>query len=128
MSTVRILTVDDNESVRRALRRMLMAENWDVCWEAPDGLDAIQAARRLNPDLIIMDLFMPGMSGIDAARELRKEFPALPIILMTPPDPDIVTAARQAGIRGTVSKGSGEIVSAVRAMLRGEEFHEQDAV
>lgn len=128
MSTVRILIVDDNESVRRALRRALMAEDWEVCWEAPDGLDGIQAARRLNPDLVVMDLFMPGMTGIDAARELRKEIPALPIILMTSPDPDIVTAARQAGIRGTVSKGSGAIVSAVGAILRGEEFHERGAV
>jgi DNA-binding NarL/FixJ family response regulator len=124
MSPAHILIVDDNESIRRALRRLLTAEDWQVCGEAADGLEAIQAMRRLNPDLIIMDLSMPGMSGIDAAREMRKEFPTMLIMLMTAPDPEIVEAARRVGIRGTVSKGHGRIVSGLQAMLRGEEFHE----
>jgi DNA-binding NarL/FixJ family response regulator len=124
MSPVRVLVVDDHETVRKALRRLLTAEEWEVCGEAADGLDAIEAARRLKPDLIVMDLYMPGMSGIEAAHEMRKESPAILIMLLTAPDPDIVEAARRAGIRGTVSKGDGEIVSGVHAMLRGEEFHQ----
>src|SRR5437868_773105 len=56
----RILVVDDNESVRKALTRLLTVEDCVVCGEAVDGLDAIEAARRLKPDLIIMDLSMPG--------------------------------------------------------------------
>lgn len=117
----RILVVDDNESVRKALSRLLTVEDCVVCGEAVDGSDAIEAARRLKPDLILMDLSMPGMSGMDAAREMRKEFPTLSIILMTEPDPEIIATARRLGIRGTVSK-VGSILSGVRAVLRGDEL------
>ena len=116
----RILVVDDNQSVREALSRLLTVDDCVVCGEAVDGVDAIEAARRLTPDLILMDLSMPGMSGMDAAREIRREFPTLAIMLMTEPDLEIMAAARRAGIRGTVSK-VGNILSAVRAVLRGEE-------
>jgi DNA-binding NarL/FixJ family response regulator len=117
----RILVVDDNESVRKALSRLLTVEDCVVCGEAVDGWDAIEAARRLKPDLIIMDLSMPGMSGMDAAREIRREFQNLSIMLMTEPDPEITAAARRLGIRGTVSK-VGSILTGVRAVLRGAEF------
>jgi len=117
----RILVVDDNQSVRKAVCRLLTVEDCVVCGEAVDGLDAIEAARRLKPDLILMDLSMPGMSGMDAARQIRQEFPALSIMLMTEPDLEIVAAARRLGIRGTVSK-VGKILSGVRTVLRGEEF------
>ena len=117
----RILVVDDNESVRKALTRLLTVEDCVVCGEAVDGLDAIEAARRLKPDLIIMDLSMPGMSGMAAARAIRQECQTVSIMLMTDPDPEIMAAARAMGIRGTVSK-VGSILGAVRAVLRGEEF------
>jgi DNA-binding NarL/FixJ family response regulator len=117
----RILVVDDNESVRKALSRVLTVDDCVVCGEAVDGLDAIAAAGRLRPDLILMDLSMPGMSGMEAAREIRTEFPALSILLMTEPDLEIMAAARRLGIRGTVSK-VGSILSGVRAVLRGDEF------
>ena len=61
------------------------------------------------------------LAGIDAAREIRREFPALSIMLLTEPDPEIIDAARRLGVRGTVSK-VGSILSAVRAVLRGDEF------
>lgn len=117
----RILVVDDNESVRKALFRLLAVEDCVVCGEAADGARAIEAARQLTPDLILMDLSMPGMSGMDAARQIRQEFPAMPIVLMTEPDPEIIAAARQLGIRGSVPK-VGNILSSVRAVLRGEEL------
>jgi len=91
----------------------------------PVGLEAIEAARRLAPDLIVMDLCMPGMTGLEAARKIREEFPAMLIMLMTTPDADLEEAARSAGIRGTVSKmAMDKMVSGVHALLRGEEFHE----
>jgi len=95
-----------------------------VCGEVCDGLEAIEAARRLAPDLIVMDLWMPGMTGLEAARQIRAEFPAMLIMLMTM-DAGLEEAARQAGIRGTVSKMAiDRMVSGIHALLRGEEFHE----
>lgn len=121
---MRVLIIDDHEAVRKALRRMLTAENFDVCGEAADGEAAIQVAQRLKPDVILMDLLLPGMSGIDAGRAVLKEFPAMPIVLMTTLDPDIVDAARAAGFRGAVSKGSGNFVVTLNAILQGEQFHQ----
>jgi len=121
----RILIVDDYAELRTALRRRLTAENWQVCGEAGDGLAAIEEARRLAPDLILMDLWMPGMTGLEAARQIREEFPAMSIMLMTTPDDDVEEAARVAGIRGTVSKmAMNRMVTGLHALLRGEEFHE----
>jgi len=120
---MRLLIVDDQPEVRKALRRLLTVEDFDVCGEAADGLEAIQATRRLHPDLIVMDLLMPHMTGIEAAHEIRNEFPSMLIMLVTP-EPSIVEAARNAGIRGTVSKMAlANLVPGIRAVLRGEEFH-----
>jgi DNA-binding NarL/FixJ family response regulator len=125
VDVVRLLIVDDHAEVRKAIRRLVTVENWEVCGEAGDGDGAIQAARQLKPDVIIMDLFMPGMTGIQAAAEIRKEFPAMLIMLVTTLDARIEEAARKVGIRGTVSKmATDQIVRGIQAMLRGEEFHQ----
>jgi DNA-binding NarL/FixJ family response regulator len=125
LASPRILIVDDYAELRTALRRRLTAENWEVCGEVGDGLEAIEATRRLAPDLIVMDLCMPEMTGLEAARKIRAEFPAMSIMLMTMPDDDIEDAARAAGIRATVSKMAvNKIVTGLHALLRGEEFHE----
>ena len=120
---MRVLIVDDHDAVRKALRRLLTAEDYQVCGEAADGAGAIQAVRRFTPDLVIMDLSMPDMTGIDAARQLLSEFPAMLIVLMTTPDPDIVEAAREAGIRGIVSKGSGNFINSLQKILKDDESH-----
>jgi len=79
-----ILIVDDSSVVRSATRHFLESETqYEVCGEAVDGLDAIQKARHLGPDLIILDLQMPRMNGLQAARELRRLNVAAPIILFT---------------------------------------------
>jgi len=125
VDVVRLLIVDDHGEVRKAIRRLVTVENWEVCGEAEDGDGAIQAARQLKPDLIIMDLFMPGMTGIQAAEAIRKEFPSMLIMLVTTLDARIEEEARKAGIRGTVSKmATDQIVRGIQAMLRGEEFHQ----
>jgi DNA-binding NarL/FixJ family response regulator len=81
---IRILIVDDSAIFREGLRAMLEAHtDWEVCGEAMDGVEGVQKNRLLKPHLIIMDLSMPQMSGIDAAIEILKEFPKVPILLLT---------------------------------------------
>jgi DNA-binding NarL/FixJ family response regulator len=80
----RILIVDDLAQIRKLIRDLLEAETeLRVCGEATDGYDAIDKAQNLNPDLIILDVSMPRMSGIDAAPKLKKLLPQTPIILFT---------------------------------------------
>jgi DNA-binding NarL/FixJ family response regulator len=124
VESVRLLIVDDHAEVRKALRRLLTVEDFDVCGEAADGLEAVQATRLLKPDVILMDLFMPHMTGLQAADEIRHEFPNILIMLVTTMDASIEQAARHVGIRGTVSKmAMQDIVPCIRAMLLGDEFH-----
>jgi DNA-binding NarL/FixJ family response regulator len=80
----RILVVDDLAQIRKLIRDLLEAETeFRVCGEATDGHDAIDKAQNLKPDLIILDVSMPRMSGIDAAPKLKKLLPQTPIILFT---------------------------------------------
>jgi DNA-binding NarL/FixJ family response regulator len=79
-----ILLVDDNPAIRMALRKFLEDHtDYGVCGEASDGLDAIEKAAQLQPDLIVLDLSMPRMGGLEAARELRQRMPQVPLILFT---------------------------------------------
>src|SRR6476619_784001 len=79
-----ILVADDNEIVRREICRLLLRETeCEVCGEAEHGLDAIEKSQQLHPNLIILDLSMPVMNGIDAARVLRLRMPTVPIIMFT---------------------------------------------
>ena len=124
--TVRILIADDSEIFRRGLRTMIEGEpGWEVCGEAGDGVQAIQKTRQLTPDLIVMDFAMPGMSGIDATREILKELPQTPIVLLTLYlSQQLVAEARNAGIRATVSKTTMDrLPHGIHAALRGEQWY-----
>jgi two-component system response regulator EvgA len=79
----RVFIIDDNPSVRTEIRSQLEAAGLSVCGEACDGLDALEQVPELNPDLIILDLSMPRMNGLDAARELHSIWPDVPILLNT---------------------------------------------
>lgn len=79
----RIFIVDDNPSVRRGIRTLLETSGFEICREAADGLDAVERAPEINPDLIILDVAMPRMNGLDAARKLRDIHPNVPILLNT---------------------------------------------
>jgi CheY-like chemotaxis protein len=101
-----ILVVDDNEVVRRATCRYLESvTGLDVCWEAVDGFDALEQLQYLKPDVIILDLAMPRMNGLETAREIRSTRNPVPIILFTmfadalPPQ-----ICQAAGINFVVSK------------------------
>jgi DNA-binding NarL/FixJ family response regulator len=78
-----ILIVDDSSAVRNAVRSFLEESGFEVCGEAVDGLDAIQKAKHLNPDLIILDFAMPRMNGIEAAMILKQMLPETRILLLT---------------------------------------------
>jgi len=106
MPTTRILIVDDSLNVRRRLRANLeLNTELQICGEAADGLEAIDAAVILRPDLIILDLCMPRMNGIDAAAALHRILPLTPIVLFTLHE-DIISESliRESGISSVVSK------------------------
>ena len=125
LMVIRILIVDDSAIFREGLRELLQAHaDWQVCGEAIDGLEGVQKNRLLKPDLIIMDLSMPHMSGIEATTEILKDSPKIPILLLTLYlTPQITQEARKAGIRATLSKtAANHLVGGIDAVLRDEEF------
>lgn len=79
----RVFIVDDNASVRTGIRKLLETSGFEICGEASDGLDAVERAPEINPDLIILDVSMPRMNGLDAARKLHDIHPNVPILLNT---------------------------------------------
>jgi two-component system, NarL family, response regulator NreC len=102
-----ILIVDDNEIIRRTLHRLLESKaGWEVCGEAADGKEGIEKAERLKPDLIVLDMSMPGMDGITAAKVLKNQMPTLPIIMFTnfAEDQFLKHEVLEAGITKVVSK------------------------
>ena len=122
---VRILVVDDNASIRDGLR--LVLENhvdWEVCGEATNGMEAIEKYRLLRPDLLIIDVSMPVMNGLDASLEILKLSPKSLVLLCTSfLTRQLIETAHESGIRGTVSKDSADlVVVGIEALLRGEEF------
>ena len=121
----RILIADDSPPVRCGVRTLLeLNANWQVCGEAVDGADAVKKARQLAPDLIVMDFFMPGMDGIQAAREIAKSGIDIPILLCTLHlSPQIIELACDAGMRGAISKAEiSKMPVAIKALQRGETF------
>jgi DNA-binding NarL/FixJ family response regulator len=121
----RILVADDNTFVRHALCKLVEQDkNWEVCAEAIDGGDAVQRAREMNPDLVVLDFMMPVMNGLQAAREILKLAPDVPILLCTAHlSKNLIGEAQFLGIRGAVSKSSAmDIVHGIEALLRHEQF------
>ncbi len=88
---MRILLVDDTEAVRRGLRALLATRSdWLVCGEAVDGLEALQKAKALRPDVVLMDISMPRMNGLDATRIIRRELPETKVVIVSQNEPTII--------------------------------------
>lgn len=121
--TRRIILADDHTILRQGVRAILDAEeDLEVVGEAKDGDEAVQLTRQLKPDLVVMDITMPKMSGIEATKTLRLEFPDLPVLILTMhEEPEFIFAMLDAGANGYVLKETAarELVSAIRAVLEG---------
>ena len=121
MSTTRVLIADDHEAVRRGLRSVL-EENSElkVIGEAVNGEEAVEQVQRLKPDLVILDLSMPILDGLAAAREIKKLSPGTPIVVFSMHKiKEFVDMAKRIGLRGYVAKedNSDTLLEAVDAVL-----------
>ncbi len=117
----KILIADDNALVRKLLRIMLEGQKgWQICAEATNGSDAILKAQESKPDAVILDFAMPLLDGLDAAREITRALPSVPILLFTLYDSTEMTlAAKEAGVSRVLPKtASGlPLIQAVRDLL-----------
>jgi DNA-binding NarL/FixJ family response regulator len=104
---VRILIADDNEMIRRAVRGLLSSETtWQICGEAIDGAGTLLKARELLPDLILLDISMPGKNGLEVARLLRQEVPEAKIVVISQHDAmQLLPRVLEAGAHACVDKG-----------------------
>src|SRR5580693_4876910 len=123
---LRILLADDHEIVRRGLASLLIRhEGWEICGEANDGREAVEKVRLLKPDVVIIDIGMPNLNGLDATRRILQEDPTAKIIVLTVTDADqVIREALDAGARGFVLKSDAvrDLVSAIEALQRGQMF------
>lgn len=122
----RILIVDDHEVVRQGIRTILRARpQWEIIGEAANGREAIDQARILHPDVIIMDITMPQMSGIEATREIAKQkLPGAVLIFTMHESSNLADTVRDAGARGFVLKSHAarDLLDALEALIGGGTF------
>jgi DNA-binding NarL/FixJ family response regulator len=106
----RVLIVDDHAFIRRGVQTILQPfSEWELCGEADNGIDAIRMAKQLKPEVIIMDVSMPGLNGIEATRAISKTQPGVKIVLLTLHESaDLVRSAFRAGARGYLLKTDAE--------------------
>jgi DNA-binding NarL/FixJ family response regulator len=122
---IKVMIVDDHQVVRLGLRAIMDAQSdLETCGEAADGESAVPLVRDAEPDVVIMDLSMPGMGGVEATRAILAERPTTRVLVLSwHADGDHVRAAMSAGATGYLLKGdeSQRLVDAVRAVHRGED-------
>lgn len=125
-STVRILVADDHEVMRLGIRNLLESTpSWTVCGEAGNGQEAVEKTLQLQPDLVILDITMPAMNGIEAAKQIARSHAEIPIILFSLHlSDDLMSSFANSSIRGAVSKEEAgrDLVDAVATVLRGGTF------
>lgn len=120
----RILIADDSPSIRIALRSSLEGEaDWRVCGEAENGQEAIDKVGELNPDIVILDLQMPIMNGLEAGKEITRIAPGTPVLMFTMHfSPELLRLAKAAGIHGVISKsdGTNHLIAAIQSVIATE--------
>ena len=133
MKSLRILIVDDHEVVRRGLRSLLSSRpEWEICGEAADGRDAVEKANSLRPDIILMDVSMPEMTGAQAAKIIHKELPGTQVVIISQNEPEITRRqAMEAGAAGYVAKSdlSRDLLTTIEKLtipISGESHEDTD--
>jgi len=126
MSTLRILIADDHEVARRGIRALLETHpGWQVCGEAVDGREAVALAQQLKPDLVLLDIAMPGLNGLDATRQILAAAPQTRVLILTMHDSEqVVREVLAAGALGFLLKSDAgrDLVAAVEALQHRRTF------
>jgi DNA-binding NarL/FixJ family response regulator len=126
MKTVRILVADDHEVVRQGLRRLLEGRpGWEICGEAGSGREAVEKAKQLKPDVVVLDYSMPGLNGAEATRQIIARVPRAEVLILTMHgSEELIRGALEAGARGYVLKSdaSQDLISAVNALIEHKAF------
>lgn len=124
--SVNILIADDHEVVRRGVRALIESRpDWRICGEASTGEEALRLAHELKPDIVVVDIGMPQLNGIEVARKMRYTVPRAEILLLTMSDSEqLIREGLEAGARGYVLKSDagGDLVIAIEALLRHQVF------
>ncbi len=123
---LRILVVDDHDVVRQGVSLILRRRaDWEICGEAENGVEALEKAKELKPDLIILDISMPEKDGLEVATELQKSgFPAKVLVLTMHESKELATAVKNVGAKGYVSKSHAarDLVNAIDTIVGGGDF------
>jgi len=126
MAGVRILVADDHEVVRRGVCTLLTSHpGWEICGEVADGREAVEKVAELKPDVVILDIGMPRLNGLDAARQILKADPRQRVLVLTITDAEqVVQEVLKAGARGFLLKSDAakEVVSAVDALIHDRTY------
>jgi len=126
MQKIKVLIVDDHTLVRDGIRALLaLVADVKVVGEAANGKEALEKVKKLAPDVVLMDLAMPIMSGLESTRRIRKRFPGTKVLALTQyEDREYIVPTIEAGARGFVSKTAAfsELASAIQAVYQGESF------
>ena len=127
---VKILIADDHEIVREGIRRLLTESrpDWEICGEAANGRQAVEAVHSLHPDVVVLDVTMPGMSGLEACARISKQDPDCRILIFTVHDSHrMSTEIRNVGGHGYVqkSRAAGDLIVAIERVIGGGTFFEE---
>jgi DNA-binding NarL/FixJ family response regulator len=126
MAALRVLVADDHEIVRKGIRSLIEErEGWEVCGEASDGRDAVVKAQSLEPDIIILDISMPLLNGLEATRQIRKNRPTSQVLILSMHETEqVIEQVLEAGAMGYLFKSDAgrDLVGAIEALERNKTF------